>query len=191
MQRKTWILIAVIVGLAQLSIPLYMIWNKEQTIRKGNSFLFEITPIDPTHPLKGKYITLNYLPATFTPKNSINNTLPVYAILGKNKKNEFVIRDLVNNPPKNTSNYIPVTFSNWATEKDTNRSIYSDTYTIFFPFTEFYMEESKAPRAEEIYRSLNQNTTQKAYAVVSIYKGDAAITDVIINGRSIVELSGE
>ncbi len=186
MQRKTWIIIAIIVGLAQVSIPLYMIWNKEQTIRKGNSFLFEIAPIDPTHPLKGKYIILNYPVLNVISKSEINLNKPVYAILEKKENQEYNIISLSNVAPSRTSDFVKVEVNNWIFERNQEDSL---QYNINFPFTEFYMEESKAPKAEEIYRSLNQDTTQTAYAVVSIYKGDAVVTDVVINGKSIVELS--
>lgn len=186
MQRKTWIIIAIIVGLTQLSIPLYMIWNKEQTIRKGNSFLFKIVPIDPTHPLKGKYIILNYPVLNVTGKSEINQNKPVYAILNKKDNQEFQIHSLSNIVPSNTNDFVKVDINIWIPEANRKDSI---SYNINFPFTEFYMEESKAPKAEEIYRSLNQDTTQTAYAVVSIYKGNAVVTDVIINGKSIAELS--
>lgn len=182
MQRKTWIIIAVIVGLAQLSIPLYMIWDKEQTIRKGNSFLFKLVPVDPTHPLKGKYIILNYPVLNVTGKSEINQNKPVYAILNQKASREFQIHSLSNIAPSYTNDFIKVDINVWMPDGSRKDSI---TYNINFPFTEFYMEESKAPRAEEIYRSLNQNTNQAAYAVVSIYKGDAVVTDVIINGKSI------
>lgn len=188
MQRKTWIIIAIIVGLAQLSIPLYMIWNKEQTIRKGNSFLFKIVPIDPTHPLKGKYIILNYPTLNVISNSEISQNKPVYAILNKKDNQEFQIHSLSNIMPSHTSDFVKVDINIWVLEENQKDSI---SYNINFPFTEFYMEESKAPRAEEIYRTLNQDTSQTAYAVVSIYKGDAVVTDVVINGKSIVNISGQ
>jgi hypothetical protein len=59
---------------------------------------------------------------------------------------------------------------------------------IEYPFNVFYMEEFKANKAEEIYRK-NVTKVGNAFAVVKVYKGQYVIIDVIINGKSIVELS--
>lgn len=188
MHRNTWISIALFVGLAQLAIPLYMIWNKEQTVQKGTTFLFEIAPIDPTHPLKGKYITLNYKLVSFSNPVKIDHSKATFAVLSKKADQEFIIDSLVNTRPANTTDYVLVYANNWIyNEKNQTDSL---NYQIDFPMTEFYMDEYKAPKAEVVYRELNLiDTFQKAHAVISIYKGDAVIQDVIINGKSIVELS--
>ena len=44
------------------------------------------------------------------------------------------------------------------------------------------MEESKAHNAEQVYIESAIDTTQIAYALVSIRYGDAVVKDVIING---------
>jgi hypothetical protein len=50
------------------------------------------------------------------------------------------------------------------------------------------MEEYKAPRAETIYREQSTDSNSRAYALVSLYKGDAVIKDVFINDTSISEI---
>jgi hypothetical protein len=59
---------------------------------------------------------------------------------------------------------------------------------IEYPFNVFYMEEFKASKAEEIYRK-NVTKEGNAFAVVNVYKGQYVIIDVIIDGKSIVDLS--
>jgi hypothetical protein len=50
------------------------------------------------------------------------------------------------------------------------------------------MEEYKAPGAEKIYRERHTDTTQKTYAIVNIYNGEAIIKDVYINDTLINEV---
>jgi uncharacterized membrane-anchored protein len=62
------------------------------------------------------------------------------------------------------------------------------TVFIQYPFTRYYMEESKAAEAENIFRERNRDTSNVTYGLVSVKKGQAAITDVIIDGISIKEI---
>ena len=62
---------------------------------------------------------------------------------------------------------------------------------IDFPFNRFYMEESKAPLAEQIYRETNRDKKQEAYALVNVKDGEAVLKDVLIKGVSIRELAKE
>ena len=60
--------------------------------------------------------------------------------------------------------------------------------TIDYPFDRYYMEESKAYDAELTYRKSQLDTSQIAYALVSIKDGEAVLKDVLINGVSIREI---
>ena len=59
---------------------------------------------------------------------------------------------------------------------------------IDYPFDRYYMEESKAYDAELTYRKSQLDTSQIAYALVSIKDGEAVLKDVLINGVSIREI---
>jgi len=68
------------------------------------------------------------------------------------------------------------------------------------PFDRFYMDENKAPRAEQLARrrtpefqrdTENTNTFTNCWATVRVLKGTALIEDVLIDGTSIRELSGQ
>lgn len=185
MQRKHWFIIIILVAIVQLTVPLYMIWNKEQTIRRGNTFLFEIAPIDPTHPLKGKYIILDFLPLSLKVKKSIDMHKATFATLAHKNNQTFNITHLSNQPPSHTTDYIKVNLNQWIIGNQ--NKIDSLTYNVQFPFNEYYMEENKAPIAESLYRELATGSTFKAFAVVKVYNGDAVVTDVLLNGKSIHE----
>ena len=53
------------------------------------------------------------------------------------------------------------------------------------PFDRFYMEESKAPKAEKVYNAANSDQRKETYALVYIKDGTAVLNDVIIDGQSI------
>ncbi len=62
---------------------------------------------------------------------------------------------------------------------------------INYPFTRYYMEESKAKAAELAHRRSLRNDQEVTYALVNIKNGDAVLKDVMINGVSVKELAGE
>ncbi|MCP3932456.1 MAG: GDYXXLXY domain-containing protein, partial [Bacteroidetes bacterium] len=67
----------------------------------------------------------------------------------------------------------------------------SNKLTIAYPFDRFYMEESKADDAEDIYREFQRDNRRAAYALVNIKEGKAVLKDVLIDGISIRELAKE
>ncbi len=62
---------------------------------------------------------------------------------------------------------------------------------IEYPFDRFYLEESKAPEAERAYWEANRDTTQVAYALVAVKNGHAALKDVMINNKSVIDVVNE
>ena len=57
--------------------------------------------------------------------------------------------------------------------------------TIEYPFVRFYMEESKAPKAENLLRSIRRDSIQDVYGLVAIYQGTSALEDVMVDGVSL------
>jgi hypothetical protein len=64
----------------------------------------------------------------------------------------------------------------------------SSKYFFNLPFDRFYLEESKASEAERVYWQAQRDTAQVAYGLVTIGKGRAVLTDVMINDRSVVDI---
>lgn len=62
-----------------------------------------------------------------------------------------------------------------------------DPSQVYFniPFTRFYLEESKAAEAENQYWNAEGDSTQVAYGIVKLGNGNAVLTDVMVNGRSV------
>jgi hypothetical protein len=56
---------------------------------------------------------------------------------------------------------------------------------VDFPFDRYYMEESKSKEAETMYRKSFRNLANNVYSIVYIKEGNAILTDVKINDKSI------
>lgn len=173
-----------LLALIQWVVPGKIIWEKDAVLKKGQSYKFKTEPVDPSHPFKGKYITLNFVESSFT--DTINRNLSgnqdVYVILGTDARGFTNIKDLSTTEPRNNNAYVKAKVYYVSRENDSSR------VRIRYPFDAFYMDEYKAPRAENIYRESNRDLSSTTYALVKIHKGEAVIENVFINGIPIMEL---
>lgn len=173
--------------LAQWFIPGKMIYDQEATLNHGTVYKFKTQPIDPTDPFRGSYITLNFESSIVVVDDSKEwrRGEEVFVTL-KNNSGGFAQIDSI-------SRTIPQGRDYFAAEIE-YVSDYETPYTVrlTLPFQRFYLEESKAPEAERLYwEALQNDSSQVAYAVVSIQNGNAALKDVMINDRSIVDIVRE
>ena len=170
-----------ILALIQWAVPGKIIWEKNEVLEKGKAYKFKTEPVDPTHPFKGKYITLNFSESSFT--DTINRNLVgndnIYLILSTDHRGFASIKDLSLREPKGNNGYIKATVYYASKEKD------SITVHFRYPFDEFYMEEYKAPKAENIYRESTRDSLNTTYALVKIRNGDGVIENVFINDTPI------
>lgn len=183
MNKRTLIFsVFLAVALVQLYIPAKMILDKEDTLNSGKTYKFKTEPIDPSDPFRGKYITLNFEDNSVRVKSwkEWEDGETVYALL----------RDSAGYAkPKSIQKYFPSEGSDFIKVKI--RYIYSNDRNevlLEYPFDRYYMEESKAYEAEQVYRQAQTDSTQKTYALVMVKNGDAVLKDVMINEVSIKEL---
>ena len=169
-------------AIVQWLVPGKMIWEKGQVLAKGEAFKFKTEPVDPSNPFKGKYITLNFAENSFTTDTAyfdIEQNEPVYVLLGTDRYGYAVVRGLTLEKPSNTNSFVKANV--WYTSKEND----SVTVHIDYPFDEFYMDEYKAPRAEEVYRESTVDSSRVTYALVRILKGDAVLENVFIDEKPI------
>jgi uncharacterized membrane-anchored protein len=172
------LLLFAIVAIVQLYIPAQMILGREKVIREGQEFKFTVAPIDPSDPLRGKYIDLNFEATQF----ELNDTTrkweifeEVYVSLTENQKGFATISNITKEAPKGGTPYVKA--------KIQQKMPYDrpEKLVINYPFERFYMEESKAYDAELAYRESLTDPSSTAYAVVYVKDGDAVITEVMID----------
>lgn len=176
----------VIVALIQLFVPLKMILKYEDVLQNGKVFKFRTVPIDPNDPFRGKYISLNFDDAisTYQSNKEWNGHEKVFVILNEDRDGFAKIKDISVDKPINTNNYVKADIYLAYGLKNQNQ------IRINYPFNKFYMEETKAQPAEKIYmESVGESHKKPAYALVAINKGRGVIKDVIIDGRSVKDIT--
>ena len=184
--NKLIFILFVAMCIAQWVVPGMMMYNSEAVIAEGREFKFKTEPIDPSDPFRGKYITLQFEAdfmlledsVTFRPGQKIFVTFdedsdgyaePV-GVSESEPEDEYYL--------ETTVDYVSNFRSNYRVQFE-------------LPFRRFYLEESKAKRAEDVYREAQRDTANIAYALVSLGSGQAVIKDVVINGQPILELLNE
>lgn len=180
MKRPVFIFFA-IVALLQLAVPAKMILDKENILSLGTPYKFLTAPIDPSDPFRGKYITLSFNATRFDVPNdsSWHAGDGVYVHLGKDSAGFAKIKDITKQPPADGNiDYVKASIG----------YVYDNQVTIDYPFTRFFMEESKASVAETVYRDSRLDTAQVVYALVNVRKGDAVLKDVMVNDTPIADI---
>lgn len=182
MDYKKFILPAfILLAIIQLGLPVSMIIQKEQVLKTGKAFKFKTAPIDPYDPFRGKYITLSFEANTFTvPEESEwEYKSPVYVSLSTDESGFAKIAAVSKEKPTDTQDFVKA--ESWG------KSFNDTLLTVNYLFDRFYMEETKAPEAEEFYREAQADTSSLAYALVRVKNGDAVVENVFINDISIKE----
>ncbi len=185
MKLKYLFIVALIVMiLAQLIIPFKMIWDKEQVIKTGTPYKFRVMPFDPNDPFRGKYINLNFRNSQLHMKteSSFHYGDNVLVEVMNDSLGFAQVKDISIKKPTNSNYFTAKVNSNYFVE------VNSYTIDLEFPFTKFYMEETKAADAEKLYWETLRDNSKTIYALVYIKDGDAVLKDVCIDGVSIKDL---
>lgn len=165
---------------AQIYVPASMIWSNEQVIDQGKLMKFRIAPIDPNDPFRGKFIVLDFEENFVHNRNgeSYRSGESAYAVIFEDSLGYAFPYSLHKELPITEGlDYLQLTVVGSSKEG----------FWIEYPFNKFYMEESKAPLAEELYFEIIADTTHEIYALVYIKDGNAVLDDVQIDGVSIVD----
>lgn len=183
--QKIAVILFVITAVFQWLVPVDMIKGKEDVLKNGTAFYFKTQPIDPVDFMRGRYINLYFENNRFV-KDTANNDFEynekAYITVATAKTGESFAVNVTKEKPTSTSNYFKAKI--YAYQNDS-------IITIYFPFDKFYMEENKAPVAETVYNENNRDILKKCFAKVFIKDGEFVLSDVLIDGKSIVELSGQ
>lgn len=182
MSSKNILLAAfILVALAQLYIPVRMILNNEEVLNVGTLYKFRTAPVDPNDPFRGKYIALTFQENSVEIKDKEQWLLgeTIYVSLSTDDKGFAKIGSVSKEMPEGHPDVIKARVR--YVKEDEPKELFID-----YPFDRFYMEESKAAEAEKTYRQLMADTTRVTYALVSVKDGEAVLSDVQIDGISII-----
>ncbi len=188
-----WIAFAAVV-LVQWYVPASMIFDREHIIQHGRAWKFNTEPVDPTDVFRGKYIQLLFRDTDV--KNTLD-TLPddileLYVRLVEDSNGFAIPTEVFLENPANSDDILRVNIPYWG--GSVNKfidGVEEKRINFDYPFNRFYMEEGKAGPAETAFNQSRLDNSSQSWAVVSILDGEAVITDVMIDGKSVTELSDD
>ncbi|MCT4601457.1 MAG: GDYXXLXY domain-containing protein [Marinifilum sp.] len=178
--------IFILIALIQLAIPVKSIYDQEQILTHGKEFKFQTVPVDPTDPFRGKYIALNFKENTIgvSTYEKWNKGEKVFVIVEEDKNGFAQVMYASKTVPNNHNHYLSAIVQRvTSTKGESNLEI-----QIQYPFDRYYMEESKAKAAENLYRKATADQKILTYALVNIKDGKTTLKDVMIDGKSIKDL---
>ncbi|PRY54517.1 putative membrane-anchored protein [Arcticibacter pallidicorallinus] len=182
---KKWVIPAfILLCLAQLVLPIKMVADREAVVLKGKAFRFKVAPLDPNDPFRGKYITLRYEADSVKVKNVnewVRNS-KIYALLDTDLQGYAFVRGISASRPDDQLDYVEA-FVTVMNLEDKN------TLHITYPFNRFYMEETKAMKAEKMFLESLRSPRSNVFAEIYVRDGKAVINDVVINGQSVRDIS--
>jgi uncharacterized membrane-anchored protein len=180
-------LLLVFVGtaLAQMLVPAGMIARRESTLRHGRAYKFRTAPIDPYDAFRGRFVWLGYdqHEARWNGQTEVVPRSRAYGLVEEGRDGFAVVREVAPQPPR-SGDYVQVeqVYRGWGTN--------SGVVNFRLPFDRYYMEETKAPTAEQAYREHSNRrgqTNHNTYAVVRIKDGDAVMEDLCVDGVGIAK----
>lgn len=181
MKRWVWLLFA-LVCVAQWLVPASMLHRHETTLRNGEVYRFRTAPVDPYDAFRGRYVALAFEQSVLTnivaPTN-LSFGAEVHAELERDEDGFARIVALHESTPERPS--IPVRFE-FQSESEVRISL---------PFDRFYLEETRAPEAENAHRMAMMTNRIDTFAVVRVYRHFPVLEDLVINGQSVHALHGE
>ncbi|MBX2849654.1 MAG: GDYXXLXY domain-containing protein [Acidiferrobacterales bacterium] len=173
------LLIAITI-VAQLLIPASMILRYESVLDHGELMRFEVRPVDPVNPFRGRYVRLNFSQERVPSKN--NEKLPqrsdAYALISVDDQGLANVTSLSVNKPENGT-YLKVSV----------RYRSAGLYSFRYPFDRYYANEAKAPKIEGALRDRRDNTLDdlKVVAEIKIKDGFGVIEELYVGKQTIHE----
>ncbi len=178
---------------AQLTVPVSMIRSRELVLKNGECFRFKTRPIDPADPFQGRYVRLGFesdhILCEKQESENLDHKQKIYATVETDSEGFAYFSGWSLSPPE-TGTYLETRYRNiYSARNPETEKWETKGIRIEIPFDRFYMDETKAPRAERIARDATRTTN--CWAEVRILEGKAVIEDVFAEGQSLRELAAK
>ncbi|MBT8219133.1 MAG: GDYXXLXY domain-containing protein [Bacteroidia bacterium] len=161
-----------------LAFPLMTVWNQQSIFDDGSIYKFKCAPIDPNDIFRGKYVQLGF-DNNFIPKSTLSIDIgqTVYGRIAIDQAGYAFVTEIAN-VPFGKETYLELQ----------NVQDQGDIIRFDYPFNRLYMNEEKAPKAEELFRDELSNTDAEIYARVYITEGRFLLDDVFVNEMTLKQL---
>lgn len=165
---------------AQLVIPASMIASRERTLRTGEVFKFRTAPVDPFDAFRGRYVAVNIESNwVAAPSTKLRHGQPVCVGLAAGPDGFAHFTTCSLEPPA-TGAWLRMKVQYYQSGNNVN---------LEQPFDRFYMEESDAPRAEQVYRNAaRRDGPRDAWLVVRVRNGKGVVENLMIDGRPVKDV---
>jgi uncharacterized membrane-anchored protein len=167
-----------VLSVLQFFVPVWMIANREMTLRHGRQFRFRAAPVDPYDAFRGRYVALqfeqNAAPVPADEKLAMNQK--VYIELAEDENGFARIAKIAADEPSGET-YVQCRVS----------SIIDSLVYLEIPFNRYYMDEKLAPAAEAAYREHSRREVRDVYVTVRVKDGNAVLEELYIERMSIRE----
>ena len=162
--KKTLLSVLIITILVQIFIPAYMIWGKYDVLKNGEEVKIKVAPIDPYDAFRGRYVSLWY-----ENELSYEQSQGKYGILEIDEEGFATVKKVEKEQPKGGL---------YLTSKD-------EDY-FYIPLDRYYMEETLAPKAEEMLSG-----EKEAYVTMRIKGDKSVLSGLYIDGKPVEEILTE
>lgn len=182
MKRKLVFGLFMTVAVLQFAVPVGQIRKYEEILRSGTAYKFRTEPVDPSDAFRGRYVALNYADtlAAVQEGDSFEYRSPVYVTLQKDDAGFAIFGKLSGATPAK-GDYLRVEYLHPDQNKTTSAR-------FCLPFDKFFMEETKAPKAEAAYWKHGNRPNRKmegTYVIVRVKDGRGVIENLYIKGKPI------
>lgn len=193
MNHKVIFIIFLIVALIQLAVPAKMIFDSENVIAKGSTFKFQLDPIDPNDPFRGKYMTLRFKEREFKVDSCrqfgyADAFIEIYAGTNGLAKIKHVSFDKPSSDKTFLKAEVICEQHNQFDKEHPNLQQSHSKYVITYPFKKFFMNELGIQETEKKLQVILSDTTRIAYGEVSIQNGQSRLTSIKVDGTDISQL---
>lgn len=176
------------IAAAQVAVPVSQIWKHEDILRTGTVYKFRTAPVDPYDAFRGRYVALNYANtvAEVRKGEELKHRTPAYVTLQKDEAGFALFGEITAEPP-DQGDYLRVEYL-YPRAKGITHARFR------LPFDRFFMEETKAPRAQAAYWKHGNRRGRKVaatYVIVRVKGGRGVIEDLYIKEKPIRELLEE
>jgi uncharacterized membrane-anchored protein len=171
---KHWRLIVfALVAFAQLAVPASLIWKRERTLRQGHVWKFRTAPVDPVDAFRGRYVALEFEAEgqEISPPPNAEYGQTVLVTLRLDAEGFAMIDHVFSRRP----------------EGDDFIEAQLQGHTVSLPFDKYWVTERDAPAADAAYRAQNLREKRNAFATVRVFKGDAALEQLYLDGLPLGE----
>lgn len=177
--------IALLTIVMQLVVPTSIALQYEKVLKEGKLYRFQVVPIDPADPFKGRYVRLRFAAQNGVkedlrvfPTERLKRKKTVYAVLEANENNIAHVRELHLEQPKDSVDYI----------KSKVDYAYGDKWSIRFPFNKYYANEYKAPKIEGVVRGrVRSEMESNVFAHVRVSNGRGVIEQLYVGEQTILD----